>query len=505
MTMRNNYRAVLFVACLSSGIVQAGASLVVQRKLENGTFQTLSEGTDYNVLAGDVVQLLQPSVDVPAGNTATLRVFRTNPSTEDLGRIDVTGLVKPEVIVLVGGNDVTSLSNSAPLSTPAARNWAGFRNDSGGGNYSILQARITGNLTGSIGTNQLRRLDADGQVQASVVSAPGIDSAPVFAIRAASFVSGINLDSRQSAMKEVTAISGDMNASVFGDADIELVTAPNGFIGGESAVLITSIGAGVGDVVAKSGVRANISAATGLKRLEVTDTSSTFGARGTINTPTLLNRSATQGGLIRVPGFYRMVTTLTNGLPANAVIQLARLGEETGNSGTTDLNQPLIILGNHGANDLRLSGQIVLNAFNNVTPESNGTSRAWVGRINVRKPGGVTTSLGPTTASYLNSFNGEYAETGADLGQSSGSGAGQGAAGLAAYFVHGTDSTLAFTLSGNTRTFTEAAPNATVKKAYRSGAESATWTVRFYGPTTPRDDNSPDPVVIERRGCGVTA
>ncbi len=59
------------------------ASLVVQRKLDNGSFETLTQNTHYNILSGGGIQMLQASVTVPTGNTATLRIYRTDPDNEE--------------------------------------------------------------------------------------------------------------------------------------------------------------------------------------------------------------------------------------------------------------------------------------------------------------------------------------------------------------------------------------------------------------------------------------
>lgn len=87
--------SVIVTTCVSN----ASASHFVQRRLANGTFETLVRNTHYTIARNGTIQVQQAAVDAPAGDTATLRFFMSSPTTEDLPRIDITAVNKPIVNV----------------------------------------------------------------------------------------------------------------------------------------------------------------------------------------------------------------------------------------------------------------------------------------------------------------------------------------------------------------------------------------------------------------------
>ncbi|MBY0311735.1 MAG: hypothetical protein K2W85_06680 [Phycisphaerales bacterium] len=188
--------------------------------------------------------------------------------------------------------------------------------------------------------------------------------------------------------------------------EVTLVRSTAGDIGGPRPISPSATGTGgyngtiisAGTIGGVEGlnIRSNITATVGIKRIETTGTDPTGGIRGRITAPTLLNRTATTGGLIRSSRSFNAETTLDQ-LPSNALISV---GSYFGYP--TTVNYTSTIQVGNSSNIQKLNGQIIINARNEEdygVPSAPGQDplplqfvpRPFMGQVKVQTNTGLTT------------------------------------------------------------------------------------------------------------------
>lgn len=424
----------------------------------------------------------------------TFRIYED--SGADIGEIDLSLM---ETIVpggtfelLIGSGATTGFDPSQALPSPGCANLGSISSDPA--QHTKVQIYITGNLVSGITARQLVRADIGGDVLQKInIKAAAGD--PVSAtIIAHSFA---RLGSVQSAGARIVRVEAngtqpghrDLDGDVINtNGPIDTVQCRHGEIGSNPntadypQIKAQNASTGViGAVLADEGpIRAYITADAGIQRLS--SGHPTFGMKGTLTAPRLLDQGPTLGGEILTRGYFRMTTVFSEGIPPKGRVLVGRLGRTADSNNTSDFGTTMMTLGNGSASSIGLQGRIIIDAFNDPPPAVNGNPTAWCANVVINTPANLL-KLGPgancgveesCTEDFTN-WQGEIAQTSTALGG--------GIIALNRYRVHGADSSVNVSNSDNSVTSTtEAYPGDRFTIRRRLSTCPITVVMKYYGP-----------------------
>lgn len=297
---------------------------------------------------------LPPGVTAtPSGSNLTVanatdgfyRVFDSNTTPGDLGVISFTGSTAT-ITVLIAASTATNIDPDNRLVGVGCRDLGGF---APGGCQVTLQASISRNLVPDaiVQANRIVRLDVDGTmtnpriyhdsttetlsaIRVGGQIADNLNAVPVvreirsrggrIELVACNVATTTPGPTRGPLAVRIRVVDTSNNAS----GDIGFIEA-NGFdVGGARPgndrppdYQATEIKARTIDRILGASIRSNIVATVGIRHVE----STVLGIRGNLNTPTLLPRSSTVGGLVKSRGGCDMNMTFDTDLPAGAKIE----------------------------------------------------------------------------------------------------------------------------------------------------------------------------------------
>lgn len=401
------------------------------------------------------------AVTISDSSVAHVMVYSDDASNDSIGTISVGGSQTQAINLYVAKTRIAADAVYTQASTQSAGvNFGGLQGVSPARDVH-LKVFATGNVTGSVTVSHLETLQASGQLQSRIESQSGGN----FIVRAGAATSGVQyMEQSNGDLGEIAIASGDASFDVLAPNGTIVRIAIAGIFGDISSYPEITAGTSI-DQLEAAGIRANITAGTGIKVIHTTSS----GIKGSITTPTILEQSPGVGGIFDITGNFEPTMTLSQGLPANATIRCATwFGDEPGSC------TPFLTL--QGTD--RLAGQIIVNA------ENNATVGKWYQPVLV--DGSTDYTLGPDASLSCSGSDAkvDYVTPSASVGG--------GAVGVVPYRFYPQDCAYP---SGST--FFDSAFNH--RNPGGSSGNNRTITLRFYGPVF---QNDADPAIKIEQDLG---
>ncbi|MCC6229583.1 MAG: hypothetical protein IT432_10185 [Phycisphaerales bacterium] len=416
----------LFAASLAAGLASlALGAIKVEFRSTTGCSTCFTDITSSVTVDGS------RNVTINGPNAGTYRIYSTAASTESLGVITFTG--SAATFNLFVSPNATAFDESQQFASSACNGWAGLNP---GVCHVTLQARFTGNLTGTIAADRIVRLDTSGSINAKVDQDPASGSPLLAAI-----VAGGSITAQINAFKGnigtvwcFSHLSGSVNTYAQ-DATINLVEVGTPTLSANLTGAINSFAGSIGSVVVHGDINngtaaANIRALKGIGLVESNTITSSFISANWDGT------SSTHDGRIgrieTLTGNCNAIiqaSTISDSSPGNGIFIAGNCTKEIGFNSANNpsnplpINKPIVIGGN-----LENGGLVTMDGDFTSVLRINGAlngdirlrkSRFLTGQIIINGAAANNGAWGPSRVRFMDRVNAQQQNVSFDIGTNS--------------------------------------------------------------------------------------